>query len=161
MHACTYLHLRTHIQYTACLDDRIRLIGGATPYEGRVEVCKVGVWGTVCDDFWDTTDASVACRQLGFSRHNANAYSMAYFGSGSTLIHLDDVACSGNETSLLNCSYDIHTGDCSHSEDAGVRCTAERKFQELSTSLCFAHYLVPNDVGPGSILFTYVSCPSI
>ena len=46
----------------------------------------------------------------------------AYFGEGSGTILLDDVNCGGSESTLLNCTASQSTGNCSHSEDAGVRC---------------------------------------
>ncbi|KAI4888960.1 hypothetical protein NFI96_030610 [Prochilodus magdalenae] len=106
-----------------CSDPNVRLVSGTSVCSGRVEVYYNSQWGTVCDDAWDVNDAAVVCRQMGCGRV-VSAPMSAHFGQGSGLILLDDVACSGNETSITECShrgFGIH--DCSHGEDAGVICS--------------------------------------
>ena len=54
--------------YSGCTTGAIRLAGsGSSSTNGRVELCYNNQWGTVCDDFWGSSDAQVVCRQLGYS----------------------------------------------------------------------------------------------
>ena len=107
----------------------IRLVGGSSYNEGRVEVNYNGEWGTVCDDGWDDTDAGVVCRQLGFGS-SGTAIGSAGFGQGSGPILLDSVSCSGNESLLAECGHPGVgiTGNCSHTEDVAVICSADSKY---------------------------------
>ena len=50
-----------------CLEGDVRLVEGNNRREGRVEICKDNLWGTICNDGWGTHDARVVCRQLGLS----------------------------------------------------------------------------------------------
>ena len=64
------------------------------------------------------------CLLLLMSTAAAYSYSYYYYvyGQGTGPILMDDVACTGAESGLINCTFDNHTGDCNHYYDAGVRC---------------------------------------
>ena len=138
--------------YSACVSGSIRLVGGTVPWEGRVEVCKDESWGTVCDDFWSTEDATVACRWAGFSPISQLVYSLlvtvvlvkiilfadstalsrAAFGLGTGPIHFDDLRCTGNEGTLFDCPFTAQH-NCNHFEDAGVRCLPDGQYNEFTS----------------------------
>uniref|UniRef100_A0A672ZI51 SRCR domain-containing protein n=1 Tax=Sphaeramia orbicularis TaxID=375764 RepID=A0A672ZI51_9TELE len=111
---------------------QIRLVGsGSTRCSGRVEVFHGGTWGTVCDDGWDLNDAQVVCRQMNCGTA-LSAPGSTHFGHGSGPIWLDDVACSGNESSLTECPHPgFGTENCDHVEDAGVVCSGEKSFSTV------------------------------
>ncbi len=124
-------------------EGEFRLVNGSTPNEGRLEVCHDLKWGTICDDYWTTDDATVVCREhLGYPAGAMSgggkflgARNGPYFGAAASdvPIWLDDLLCDGNEDSLLDCevargglaseNWGLH--NCKHSEDVGLRCLTE------------------------------------
>ncbi len=109
-----------------CVTGDIRLANGFRSSEGRVEVCSNNVWGTVCDVAWGADDATVVCRQLGFSVTNAVAQTGDFYGptaADSVPIFLYNVGCMSNEQTLVECPSFSADGNCGHNQDAGVMCS--------------------------------------
>ena len=96
---------------------------GRTQFGGRLEVYYNDKWGTVCDDSWGSSDATVACRQMGFVDVSDSDSSHFGFGAFSQSIWLDDVSCNGSESRLIDCGHaGIGNENCDHSEDVGIVC---------------------------------------
>lgn len=75
-------------------DGDMRLADGGSSNEGRVEIYYSGQWGTVCENMWDLTDASVVCRALGF-RNATEALGGAAFGPGNPRVPQSRTCCQG------------------------------------------------------------------
>ena len=93
-----------------------------------------------CVDSWDTPlkvrknfqqnlmglGIVACCDFASVSPIDAVAFSGAHFGAGIGTIHLDEVDCRGNETTLISCLHNSALSCYSgHYEDAGVRCQGE------------------------------------
>nr|AML23866.1 ixominogen [Ixodes ricinus] len=138
------------------MEFQVRLRGGASELaaasEGRVEVQVHGQWGLVCDDHWDIDAANVVCRELGFPLGAFEATLGSQHGAGadgeSLPIFMDDVQCTGNETSLSQCGFPgWKKHNCFSNQTAGVRCRTKDcealGFECLGT--CIPFYLLCND----------------
>ncbi|KAK5609545.1 hypothetical protein CRENBAI_005488 [Crenichthys baileyi] len=102
--------------------EKIRLVGPSR-CAGRVEIYHQDSWGTVCDDHWSIANAEVVCRELNCGTV-IEAKKGAFFGEGRDEIWLDDVQCTGRETSIIKCQHKpLGNNNCGHSEDAGVVCS--------------------------------------
>uniref|UniRef100_A0A8D1LHR2 SRCR domain-containing protein n=1 Tax=Sus scrofa TaxID=9823 RepID=A0A8D1LHR2_PIG len=121
------------VQVTCAESRDLKLVGGGSPCEGRVEMLEHGQWGSVCDDTWDLEDAHVVCQQLSCG-WAVQALPGLHFPPGQGRIHRDQVNCSGSETYLWDCPGLPGNGYCGHKEDAGVVCSGAWSLLNLSTS---------------------------
>uniref|UniRef100_A0A673J5T1 SRCR domain-containing protein n=1 Tax=Sinocyclocheilus rhinocerous TaxID=307959 RepID=A0A673J5T1_9TELE len=83
----------------------LRLSGGEGRCSGRLEVYHNAVWGSVCDDQWDISDAQVVCRQLGCGAA-LRADGNSVFGAG--VVWLNKGQCRGNEIHLWDCPFSLN-----------------------------------------------------
>ncbi|XP_019852771.1 PREDICTED: scavenger receptor cysteine-rich type 1 protein M160-like [Amphimedon queenslandica] len=115
--------------------DSVRLVGGVSSNEGRVEILRNGVSSSVCDEGWGLPDAEVICRVLGYPRAS-RTLAGSWFGKGEGAVW-SGVDCTGNEASLSFCPN--NTGSTSsacnsHSNDASVVCSSSSSVSQ--TFLC-------------------------
>uniref|UniRef100_A0A8C7F2K1 Lysyl oxidase homolog n=1 Tax=Oncorhynchus kisutch TaxID=8019 RepID=A0A8C7F2K1_ONCKI len=122
--------VRCNTPYMA-LENSIRLTGGRTRYEGRVEVLSTEangtrIWGLICGGAWSTKEAMVACRQLGLGYANHGLQETWYWDSSNvTEMVMSGVKCTGNEMSLSHCQHH-RTVSCQKTAakfSAGVICS--------------------------------------
>ena len=98
----------------------IRLANGSSSSNGNLEIYQNATWNLICGDFWETREANVACRQLGFGEA-LNIYTSTYFGESSGSLLKGKLTCDDKETAISNCSYSEEGFDhCTSS--AGVEC---------------------------------------
>lgn len=103
----------------------VRLAGGKSSCEGRVEIKVLGAWGPLCNSHWDIEDAHVLCQQLkcGVALSTPGG---APFGKGAGQVWRHMYHCTGTEEHLGDCLMTaLGAPMCSEGQVASVICSGE------------------------------------
>nr|XP_055046947.1 scavenger receptor cysteine-rich type 1 protein M130-like [Misgurnus anguillicaudatus] len=113
----------SHGQDAGVICRDIKLVGGTSPCDGRLQVLYDDHWGGVCHTGWGLDEAAVVCKELGCG---ATGEPLSYVGPFVGPIWMSNIACTGNELTVRNCSF---TGwglsSCMNGLYAGVFCNSK------------------------------------
>ena len=139
-------------------DGDLRIRGGDSHNEGRLEIFHDNEWGTVCDDFFGRMDAKVACKQMGYT--GAEAVPHGRRGGAGQAILARRRQLRGNEAKLTECFYSGNVrnsssrtspqwgiANCIPAEQVGVRCTASTEVNSVELN---ESHLTVQEQGGGS-----------
>ena len=141
----------------------IRIVGGLTSLEGRVELFHNGTWGPICvvqnpngryyrtnHDYYNT---QVVCRELGHYANYRFPFSDPSFGLSSNPAWLGHVLCRGNEASLRQCTnYVLQLSNCPYGQLV-ARCR-DTGFTSASRDLPLLHWTGLRFAGSGQEIST-------
>ncbi|OWR46233.1 Neurotrypsin [Danaus plexippus plexippus] len=106
----------------------IRLLGGRTPYEGRLQVRIDSKWGTICNYKWNIVNAALVCNQLGLALNPDDWYlepnEIPNAGTAEDII-LSNVECTEFDNDITKCkaeTIESFENSCTHDNDVGIRC---------------------------------------
>ena len=104
--------------------ENIRLTGGSTPYEGRVELFVDGQWGTVCSmEEVTTAEAETLCNSLGFGPPQSVVSGSLYGDDTDIPITVTSLVCQGTQDDFTECTLRNQPSSCTHDNDIGLICS--------------------------------------
>lgn len=111
-------------------DTVVRLVGGASNEEGRLQV-KIGDrWGSVCSEGWTIQSAAVACHQMGLVLNPRDWFIepsqlQSPIGTEDPVL-MSHVDCSDWDTDIRSCFHRSTVNRtenyCAHDMDVGLKC---------------------------------------
>jgi len=88
-----------------------------------VQVYYNNTWGWICGQRFEKQDADVVCKELGYIRSSV-IYNGLVNVQGNSSLWIDNLRCTGNESSLVSCAHGGWTNEsCAVNQIAGVACT--------------------------------------
>lgn len=106
----------------------IRLLGGRTQHEGRLQVRIGEKWGTVCNYKWNIINAALVCNQLGLALNPDDWFlepnEIPNAGTTEDII-LSNVECTEFDNDFTKCKAETRNqfeNSCNHENDVGIRC---------------------------------------
>ncbi len=118
----------------------MKLVGGSSECDGRVQIRYNEQWAAVCHSSWDLADATVLCRELDCGD---TAELKKYVGPSGQIL-MGELACTGKELTVQDCPFaGWGVSSCLNGLHAGVSCQSKINLHvSLSNDLQLKNYAI-------------------